>query len=147
MQMVAVLDTTVLFQALRGQGASYYILSLVRQNQIEIILSTAVLFEYQEVLSRPNNLKQFNLKKTQIDSFLAFISYIAKPVVIHFTHKPNLRDETDNKFLELALNGQADYLVTSNINDYKKNADLRPTTLKIVTPAEFLKIWRRKNEN
>ena len=141
------LDTTVLFQALRGQGASYYILSLVRQSQIEMILSTAVLFEYQEVLSRPNNLKQFNLKKAQIDSFLAFISYIAKRVVIHFTHKPNLRDETDNKFLELALNGQADYLITSNIGDYKKNTDLKPTTMKIVTPAEFLKIWRGKNEN
>lgn len=141
------LDTTVLFQTLRGQGASYFILSLVRQNQIEIILSTAVLFEYQEVLSRPSNLRQFDLKKTQIDSFLAFISYIARPVVIHFTHKPNLRDETDNKFLELALNGQADYLITSNISDYMKNADLRPTTMKIVTPAEFLKIWRRKNEN
>ncbi|MBV6493530.1 MAG: hypothetical protein LDLANPLL_01553 [Turneriella sp.] len=58
--MVVVLDTTVLFQALRGQGASYYILSLVRQSQM--------------------------------DSFLAFISYIAKPIVIHFTYKPNLRE-------------------------------------------------------
>jgi putative PIN family toxin of toxin-antitoxin system len=142
-----VLDTTVLFQALRGQGASYYILSLVRQGQVEMLLSTAVLFEYQEVLNRPANLRQFNLKKSQMESFLAFISYIAKPVLIHFTYKPNLRDESDNKFVELALNGQADYLVTSNIADYKANADLKQSTLQIATPAEFLKMWRQKHEN
>ncbi|MBS0619760.1 MAG: putative toxin-antitoxin system toxin component, PIN family [Spirochaetes bacterium] len=145
--MTVVLDTTVLYQALRSQGASYYILSLVRQGQIEMVLSTAVLFEYQEVLSRPANLRQFDLKKTQIESFLAFISYIAKPVAIHFTYKPNLRDETDNKFIELALNGQADYLITSNIVDFKNRAELKLATLKIVTPAKFLKIWRQKHEN
>lgn len=145
--MLVVLDTTVLFQALRGQGASFHILSLIRQSQIEMLLSTSVLLEYQEVLNRPSNLKQFNLNKKQIANYLAFISFIAKPVVIHFTHRPNLRDETDNKFLELALNGQADFLITSNIRDYKKNADLKLTTMKIVTPADFSKIWREKHEN
>lgn len=112
-----------------------------------MVLSTAVLFEYQEVLSRPANLRQFNLKKAQIESFLAFVSYIARPVAIHFTFKPNLRDETDNKFVELAVNGQAEYLITSNIADFKNKAELKQTTLKIVTPAEFLKTWRQKHEN
>jgi predicted nucleic acid-binding protein len=55
-----------------------------------------------------------------------------------------LIDEKDNMLVELAVTSQSDYLVTNNIKDFK-NAELKFDQLKIVTPGEFVKIWRRRH--
>ena len=59
---------------------------------------------------------------------------------------PNLQDEDDNIFVELALNGNADWVITQNISDFKNNAELKFYDLKIDTSSNFLKYWRKKNE-
>jgi len=44
--------------------------------------------------------------------------------------------------LEAAVSSRSDYLITSNIKDFS-GAELKFDQLKIATPAEFVKIWRR----
>jgi predicted nucleic acid-binding protein len=44
--------------------------------------------------------------------------------------------------VELAITSQSDYLVTSNIKDFK-NAELKFDQLNIITPNEFLKKWKK----
>ena len=46
--------------------------------------------------------------------------------------------------VELAVTSQSDFLVTSNIKDFR-NAELRFDQLNVATPGEFAKIWRSKN--
>ncbi len=125
-------------------GASYFILQQVRNRKIQIALSLPVFIEYQDVLKRDKSLKDFELQLKDIDKFLRFIAYIGKIFEIYFLLRPNLKDEKDNKIVELAVTSQSNYLITSNIRDFK-NAELKYEQLKIITPSEFVKMWRNKN--
>ena len=143
--MLLTLDTNILYQALMSKtGASYFILQQVRNRKFQIALSVPVFFEYQDVLTRDKSLKDFELQLNDVEKFLRFIAYISKTFEIYFLLRPNLKDEKDNKIVELAVTSQSDYLITSNIRDFK-NAELKFDQLKIITPSEFVKMWRNKN--
>ena len=143
--MLLTLDTNILYQALKSTtGASYFILQQVRNRKIQIALSVPVFLEYKDVLTRDKSLKDFKLQLNDVENFLRFIAYIGKTFEIYFLLRPNLKDEKDNKIVELAVTSQSDYLITSNIRDFK-NAELKFDQLKIITPSEFVKMWRNKN--
>jgi len=142
--MLLTLDTNILYQALMSKtGASYFILQQIRNRKIQIALSVPVFFEYQDVLTRDKSLKDFELELNDVEKFLRFIAYIGKTFEIYFLLRPNLKDEKDNKIVELAVTSQSDYLITSNTRDFK-NAELKFDQLKIITPGEFVKMWREK---
>ena len=76
-----------------------------------------VFLEYQDVLTRDNSLKDFGLQLNDVEKFLRFIAYIGKTFEIYFLLRPNLKDEKDNKIVELAVTSQSDYL----IRDFPEN--------------------------
>ena len=140
--MLVTLDTNVLYQSLHSNlGASYFILTKIRNREIQIAISVPVFYEYEEVLSRQGSLDNFELDKEDINKFLRYISFIGKVYDPYFLYRPNLRDESDNKFVELAVASQSEYLITNNIKDYK-SAELKFDNLNIITPGKFVKIWR-----
>ena len=143
--MLVTLDTNIIYQALKSaSGASFFILQQVRERKIQIALSVSLFEEYEDVLKREKSLKDFGLDIEDIDKFLRFIAYVGKPYKIYYLFRPNLIDEKDNMVVELAVTSQSDYIVTSNIKDFK-DAELKFDHLKIVTPIEFAKIWRSKD--
>jgi len=143
--MLLTLDTNILYQALLSTtGASHFILQQVRNRRIQIALSVPVFLEYKDVLTREKSLKDFKLQLNDVDKFLRFIAYIGKTFEIYFLFRPNLKDEKDNMIVELAITSQSDYLITSNIRDFK-NAELKFDELKVFTPGEFIKMWRNEN--
>ena len=143
--MLVTLDTNILYQALKStRGASYFILQKVRERQIQIALSVPLFHEYQDVLKREKSLQDFGLEIEDIDKFLRFIAFVGKIYETYFLLRPNLKDEKDNMIVELAVTSQSEYLVTSNIRDFK-NAELKFDQLKVITPAEFVKLWRSSN--
>lgn len=140
--MLVTLDTNVLYQALKStRGASHYILQQVRERQVQIALSVPLFHEYQDVLKREKSVKDFGLKTEDIDKFLRFIAYVGRTFETYFLFRPNLGDEKDNMIVELAVTSQSEYLVTSNIKDFQ-NAELQFDQLHVITPGEFVKIWR-----
>ncbi len=146
--MKVVLDTNVLYQALRAEsGASRAILELIFDQKIKLSISTPVFKEYEEVLKRETSKKDLDLKDKDIKKILNFIAYIGYPQTIYYSFRPNLRDEDDNHFVELAIASNADYLVTSNVRDYQVDNNLQFEDLKVVTPSGFMKKWREENEN
>ena len=141
------MDTNVLYQALRNiAGASNYILQLIRAYRLDLTLSIPVFLEYSDVLLRPNTLRDLKLTREEIESVLRFIAYIGKPVPIHFLMRPNLRDENDNMFIDLAFASNARYIITQNIDDFTKGTELRFDQFKIITPAQFVRYWRQHYE-
>ena len=87
--MRIVLDTNILHRALRDQGgASYYILHLIRQQHLDLVISVPVFLEYREVLLRPATLNNLGRSAREIEAFLRFVAYIAKPISIHFLMRP-----------------------------------------------------------
>jgi putative PIN family toxin of toxin-antitoxin system len=142
--MLTTLDTNVLYQSLYSNtGASNFIIQQVKGRKIQMALSVPVFYEYEAVLSRKSSLNNFELDKEDIDKFLRYIAYIGKVYDPHYLYRPNLKDESDNMFVELAVASQSDYLITNNIKDYK-NSELKFDRLRIITPSEFVKIWRKK---
>jgi putative PIN family toxin of toxin-antitoxin system len=145
--MLVVIDTNVLYQSLKSSsGASHYIIRLLREQKITIALSMAVFNEYEDVLCRPEKIKDLDMSKGDLEKILRFIAYIGKPFVTYYLFRPNLKDEKDNIFVELAITCNAKYLITSNIKDFK-DSDLTFNDLSVVTPGDFVKMWRENYEN
>ena len=144
--MIITLDTNVLFSALySSKGASHQILRLIIDEKLEVALSTQVYFEYYDVLTRSENQKKLNLSINEIEDVLDLIALLAKKYSIYFLLRPNLADERDNIFVECAFTSNSRYLITSNIKDFKQ-AELKGFYFKLVTPGDFLKIWRENYE-
>ena len=136
------LDTTVLFQGLRNTaGAAGAILRLVLSRRVELLVTYPVFCEYEEVLIRPASLAQLRLSRPQVGALLAALAELAVEQQIRYRIRPNLVDPADDKFIECAFAGGADYLVTSNLRHYRQ-AEFR-LAAEVVTPGRFLKIWRR----
>ena len=145
--MVVTIDTNVMYQALHSRnGASFYIVQLVRTRQIELALSVPVYVEYQDVLHREKSLSAFGLTKIDVDAFLRLLAYLSKPYDIFYLWRPNLRDEADNMLLELAVASHSQWLITNNVRDFSVGNELRHDGLIIDTPAQFVHQWRQDNE-
>lgn len=145
--MRVVLDSNVVLQGLRNKnGASGFILEKIRTFHLELMISIPVFNEYQDVLSRRKSLDFLGLNRKDVDPILDFLASVATPCEINFLMRPNLRDEADNMFVDLAFTSRADYLITSNLKDFQRNTDLIFDSFQIVLPANFVKIWRKMYE-
>lgn len=144
--MIITLDTNILFSALySSSGASHQILKLIIDEKLQVAISTPVYFEYYDVLTRVEISKKINLTIKEIEDVLDLIALLAKKYSIYFLLRPNLSDEKDNLFVECAFASNSQFIITSNIKDFKR-AELKGFSFQIVTPGDFLKIWRKKYE-
>ncbi|MBD2605038.1 putative toxin-antitoxin system toxin component, PIN family [Scytonema hofmannii FACHB-248] len=129
-----VLDTNVLFAGLRSQrGASYKLLTILNDIRWQLNISTALLFEYEEILKRQQ--AQLGLSLEEIDDVIEAICSIANKRSIFYLWRPILNDPDDDFLLDLAVESQADYIITYN------HKDLQPANkfgIKVVTPKQFL---------
>ena len=133
--MRVVLDTCVLFSALRSStGASHRLLSALPGAKFRPVLSTPLMFEYEEVLLRP---RQFpHLTKQDINDFLDYIASVSEPYRINFLWRPFLPDSDDDLVLELAVSSQSDAIITYNISDF---AGCDQFGIRIIPPAILIK--------
>jgi len=53
---------------------------------------------------------------------------------------------SENKFIELALPSQSQYLITANKKHFTAHAELHLFGVEVVTPSEFIAYRRLKNE-
>jgi len=106
-------------------------------------ISVPVFQEYRDVLLWNQYRKQLNLEDGQIDVIMQFIAAVGKPTNIDYSWRPNLRDEKDNVMVELARTSGSAYVITRNTRDFLLEADLMNDDLRIVTPGEFMNIWRQ----
>ena len=114
-----VFDSCILVAALRSRrGASFLILSALRQRAITGCLSEALFLEYADVLKRDENLRQFWTSPEEVDVVLGVLADVLKPVPIYFQWRPQLSDPNDERVLECAINAQATAIVTFNERDF-----------------------------
>jgi putative PIN family toxin of toxin-antitoxin system len=129
-----VLDTNVLFAGLRSQrGASYKLLTILNDIRWQLNISTALLFEYEEILKRQQ--AQLGLSLEDIDNVIEAICSIANKRSIFYLWRPILNDPDDDFLLDLAVESQADYIITYNQKDLQA---ANKFGIKVVTPKQFL---------
>ena len=117
MEIKIVVDTNVLVSALIGKSYPHKIVyDCIFGKRITVCVSPDVFKEYESVLNRPKFARfpdfYANAGKmlTQLDEVSDFYKPTTKLAVI--------KDEADNRFLELALVAQANFIVTGNTNDF-----------------------------
>ena len=141
--MKIVIDTNVLMSALYSKkGASYrllrWLIKRYTQNIKVNVVSVTLVLEYEDVLTREKNLKMFSpLSKTDIVKFIDSICMLSYHQEINFLWRPYLKDAKDDMVLEVAFNGNCDYIITHNIKDFK---GIEKFNIEAITPKEFLKI-------
>ncbi len=144
--MIVTIDTNVILAALLSQnGASHCILNLIIEEKLKIALSTPVVLEYDSVLKRKEILQKMNLTDNKINDVLDLLVLLADKYSIYFRLRPNLLDEDDNLFVECAFSSNSNYLITSNIKDFRRG-DLINYPFKVITPGDFYSHWRCENE-
>lgn len=119
------------------QGASAVLLRLIRLEQLTLLLSTAMMFEYEAVCNRKEHFMAAELSEAEVTLFLNALAFLAVPVQMHFRWRPQLRDPDDEIILETAVNGQADYIITFN----KKHFGDAPNSfgIEVLNPGELLR--------
>lgn len=128
--MRVVLDCNVVVSAcLSPQGASATIVELALLDYFTLCVSQEVLSEYREVLARPKFSRQSERIKTLLDGIEEISELVAPRQRLALSS-----DEEDNRLLECAQVGKADFLVTGNRKHFPDHVD----DARIVTPREFL---------
>jgi putative PIN family toxin of toxin-antitoxin system len=106
----------------------------------EVLLSQASVSELSEVLGR----KKFDryLTREERDQFL--VMFLREGIVVEISEEIRAcRDPKDDKFLELAVSGQASCLITGD----EDLLTLHPFRgIPIMTPAQFLDTLSQENE-
>jgi hypothetical protein len=134
--MRLILDTNVLVSANIQKGYPFFILDRVfADSNLELCFSAQLFAEYIDVLSREKFTKfpDFHSRTVKL---LSDIRTFGRQFTTN-TKVAIIRDEPDNRLLELAEACKVEYLVTGNTNDFTM-AEHKGT--KIVSPKEFFEI-------
>jgi uncharacterized protein len=127
-----VIDTNVFISAVLFPGEANRLVELWQKDEFLFLMSQEILNEYIKVLSYP----KFKLTDEEITHIIEseLIPYISPSAVK--TKLAVITDDTsDNKFLSLAVEGNADFIVSGDkhllkLGEFKK--------IRIVTPKVFL---------
>ncbi len=134
-----ILDTNVIVSALIQKSYPYFILhQVILSNEVELCISNRIIKEYHLVLNR-SKFSKYSDFQSRAELVLLAIEQIA--VFYHPKSKINiLKDKEDNKFIEVAEEANADFVITGNskdfnIKNYKKT--------KILSPKDY---WEKYNQ-
>jgi putative PIN family toxin of toxin-antitoxin system len=133
-----VVDTDVWVAGVRGSGHANRVLRLCLEGQFKPLMGAALLAEYEDLLGREAVWRRAQLAAAERETFLDIFLSICQWTRIYYAWRPNLGDEGDNHLMELAVAGQADYLVTRNVRDLR-GGELRFPHISVVTPTQLLK--------
>lgn len=129
-----VIDTNVVIAGLRsGRGASFKLLELLGRKAFSVNVSVPLVLEYEATAKE--QARALGLTHAEIDEVVDYICSVSNHREIYYLWRPFLRDPKDDLVLELAVESEADYIVTHNLKDF---AEVGRFGLEAITPREFL---------
>jgi putative PIN family toxin of toxin-antitoxin system len=138
--MKIVCDTNILISAYRfAKGKPDQVLEKVRQGEVELIISSAILLEFQNVLRR-----KFGCSESLITALTENLEKISQKITPSLKLSVIKKDDPDNRILECAVEGKCDYIISGDehhilpLREYKR--------IKILRASEFLSLkpWKKK---
>jgi putative PIN family toxin of toxin-antitoxin system len=135
----AVVDTNVLHAGLySAEGASFRLLRLIDAGRLIPVPSTALLYEYEEILRRHK--RDLGLAEADVNDVLDGLCKHGEGRSIHFLWRPQLRDPKDDHILELAVAAGHPPIVTHNVKDF---GPAHLLGVRVITPAQLLEEMKR----
>ena len=102
------------------------------------LISNALFLEYEDVLAREDLFTKAPISARDRAVLLDAVLSVCQWINISFLWRPNLPDESDNHLIELAVAGNAEWIVTGNTRDIAAG-ELVFDSFRIVTPGIWLK--------
>jgi len=122
-----VLDTNVLVSGLHNpNGAPGRIIDLILGARIRVLYDDRILAEYLDVLARP----QLAIEPSVAQAVVGHIRLSGEPIIALPFDKDN-----DLPFVEVAITGEADMLVTGNMKHFSR---LKERGMTVLSPAQCL---------
>jgi len=143
-RLKVVLDTNVWVSAIIWGGLPASIIRAAEDHRITIVVSAEILQEINSTLAYPRLRDVYEDLKIKREELIEAILRIAKLVEVKTKVNIIHEDLADNKFLECALDGDADYLVSGDehvlrIEHYQKT--------RILSVRHFLRILEKSNSD
>ena len=110
--MKAVLDTNVLISSVISTGTPHNVVVAGFNGRYQIIVSVATLTEFRETLLKYPD--RFHLDEEEVEKEVETICYFAEFVEPEEDIRAVEADPDDDKFLEAAVAGNVDYLVSGD---------------------------------
>lgn len=137
MKLRIILDTNVLISAIFFEtGNEANILDEAVKGRVTLLSSLDALQELRETLAAP----KFKLTPLEISNIFQLIVSISEIVLAPPSAEVKCRDPDDQKFLDCAKRGDADFLVTGD-RDLLEIKNLGRT--KIITARELIRLFKR----
>lgn len=135
--MRLVFDTSCVVAAMRSpSGASAAILKAARAGKVTLLMSVPLAIEYEAVCSRAEYRRAAGMDESDLGVFLDALIAMAEPIEPHYLWRPQLRDAADEMVLEVAANGNAEAIVTFNVDDFGEIP--RMFGVKVMLPRDAL---------
>ncbi len=132
--MRIVIDTNVVISAIFWAGKPKKILNSARKGYITFLTSEFLLNELMDVLTAKN--KPFKIGKREANVIVKHLKDLAE-IITTKSRISVCKDDADNRVLECAIDGKADYIITGD----RHLLDIKEIKgIKIINTAGFLKI-------
>jgi uncharacterized protein len=129
-----VLDTNVLISGIFWSGTPSKILEYWVSNKYQVLTTQPILEEYNNVLNRVSKGK----KESLVNAWMLFI--VENGIVVNVRKKFKLSsDPDDDKFIDCAVSGSADFIVSGDDHLLDLKSVLNVTILK---PNSFLELLK-----
>lgn len=131
-----VLDANQFVSALLKPGSNpARIISLLREDKVKLLMSEEIISEISNVLLYPKILKRHGKPTEYIAGFIRKLRAVSIMVNVGLTIDAVKDDPSDNKYLECAVEGGADFIISGDrhLKDLKVFRGIR-----IVNPADFI---------
>jgi putative PIN family toxin of toxin-antitoxin system len=127
-----VIDTNVVFEGLTKQGgAAGFIVDAWLAGLIQVCVSTALVYEYEDVLSRKLSEIRWQRLQPVLSALLGKVEF----TVIYYSWRPTSPDPGDDFVIDCAMNAGA-IVVTSNTRDFQRAKV--SLGLQVMTPTELV---------
>ena len=130
--MRIVADTNILVSALLFGGTSEQVFLAGLRGEIQLLTSLPLLKEYEKVLK-----EKFNLNIHLVREIIEEVREVAEIVEVSSHIKAISYPDEDNRVLECAVDGKADFIVTGDTRHILPLKEYGG--IKILSPSEFLK--------
>ncbi|MCG2691218.1 putative toxin-antitoxin system toxin component, PIN family [Microgenomates group bacterium] len=132
-----VLDTNVYLSGIIFGGNCRHILDLMIKKEIKVVISPAILLEISQKLKQ-----KFKWSQNQIFTVIKTLIKSTKAVQPKIKIRVVKMDKSDDKIIEAAVTGRVNYIISGDKHLLKIK---KYQGVKIVTPADFLSIYFKKD--
>lgn len=134
--MRIVLDTNSILVSLSKKSPYRPIFDAIINNELTLLVSNEILMEYAEIIERRASI----IVATNVAEFLVQAKSVEKIEIYYKWHLIE-KDVDDNKFVDCAVSGNADYLVTDD-KHFGQLYKIKFPAVKVIKTKDFLKLLK-----